>query len=133
MTDPPHLCNPLQGLSKEFQKIFFPGISSVTQWLMIWHCLHGGEGSIPSPAQFRIWCCHSCGISHSYGSASIPGLGTSLCHHCGPKRKKIACYKQNIYQTTLWKQKVEEEEEVNKFMCDLCYINLFGTECWPAQ
>ena len=42
----------------------------------------------------RIQCCHSygtgcsCGTGCSYGLDLIPGLGTSICHWCGWKRKQ---------------------------------------------
>ena len=34
-----------------------------------------GTASIPNPAQSvkRIWCCHSCGVGHNWGSDLIPG------------------------------------------------------------
>ena len=36
----------------------------------------------------RIWHCHSCGVGHSCGSDSIPGLGTSIRHRCGKEGRK---------------------------------------------
>ena len=36
----------------------------------------------------RIQHCCSCGVSHSSGLHSFPGLGTSICRRCGQKRKK---------------------------------------------
>ena len=36
----------------------------------------------------KIWRYHFCGSSCSYGSGSIPGLGTSTCCRCGQKKKK---------------------------------------------
>ena len=40
----------------------------------------------PSPAQ--ILCCCGCGAGRSWSSNLTPRLGTSICHGCGPKRKK---------------------------------------------
>ena len=34
-----------------------------------------------------IQCCHSCDAGQSCGSDLTPGLGTSICHGCGEKKK----------------------------------------------
>ena len=36
----------------------------------------------------RFWCCCSCSIGCSCGSYSVSGLGTSICHGWGKKKKK---------------------------------------------
>ena len=43
-----------------------------------------------------IWHCHSSGLSHCCGAASIPGLGTSSSYGCGQK-KKIKCQCNRTY------------------------------------
>ena len=35
----------------------------------------------------RIWCCLSCGVDHSCGSDSVPGLGISICLGVAKKEK----------------------------------------------
>ena len=68
--------------------------------LKTWHC--EDAGSIPGLIQqikhcWQMWlisdwaqilCCCGCGIGHSSNSDLTPGLGTSICHRCGHKKKK---------------------------------------------
>ena len=51
-----------------------------------------------------VWCsglriqhCCSCGIGCSWGSDSIPGLGTPTCCECGQKRQKYYLKRHKIY------------------------------------
>ena len=39
-------------------------------------------------SKLGIWCCEKCGSGYSCGVGSTPGLGTSVCHRCGQKKKK---------------------------------------------
>ena len=39
-------------------------------------------------SRLRIQHCHSCGTHHSGSTGSIPGLGASICHGCGQKKRK---------------------------------------------
>ena len=77
---------------------------------------------LASLSGFRIWHCHelwcrsqtllrSCiavavGLASSYSSNSTTGLGISICHRCGPKKKnKIKEYnRHNIKHPFLWQQ-----------------------------
>ena len=67
----------------------------------------------------RIW--HSCayGVGHSCGSDLIPGLGISICHGCGWKRKKKKNNK-NLWQIHCWIDDMREyisEEKVGRPKC----------------
>ena len=72
----------------------------MAQWINDPTCLHGGISSISGPSRsgLRIWCCCSCGVGCSFSLDSIPGLGTSLCHRYGRKKKRKGKKKKNIYQ-----------------------------------
>ena len=53
-------------------------VSAMAQWVKDLACLYGGVHSIPG-----LVC-----LGHSSGSDSVPGLGTSICCGCSPKKKK---------------------------------------------
>ena len=57
------------------------------------------EGQVQPPAQYsglRIQSCGSCGVGHTCGSDSIPGLETSLCLRCGHKKNKKTLSSQTL-------------------------------------
>ena len=60
--------------------------------LRTWHSVCEDVDSNPGLAQWvrelRIWHCCGCGVDYSCSSDSTPSLGTSICHRCGPKKKK---------------------------------------------
>ena len=64
--------------------------------LRIWHCLLQQAWvtaevqvlSLAGCSELRSRCCCSCGIGHSCGSDSIPGLGSSICCRCGQRNKQ---------------------------------------------
>ena len=75
-------------------------------WLRTWHSLHEDMGLIPGLSQWvndptlpqaavqvtdvaQIQYCCDCGVSLSCSSDSAPSLGTSICHMCECKKKKI--------------------------------------------
>ena len=43
--------------------------------------------SVASLSGLRIWCCYSCGVGRQLQLQFNPGLGTSICHGCSPKKK----------------------------------------------
>ena len=75
-----------------------------------------GAASIPGPLQWvkRIWHCHSCGIGCSCSSDSIPGLGTSIRHECGKRKKKGKEGKERKRKRREGKRKREKEKEREK-------------------
>ena len=48
----------------------------------------------------QIQYCHGCGIGLSSSSNSTPGLGTSICHRCTPKKKRKEKEKNPLRQMT---------------------------------
>ena len=52
-------------------------------------CLCGIVGSVPGPVLWlKDLMLPHCGLGRSCNLDSVPGLGTSICHGCGHKKKK---------------------------------------------
>ena len=81
------------------------GVPVVAEWLPNPTGIHEDAGSIPGLSRLRIWHCHELwcrsktrlrsGIAVAVVQAggcrsnSTLSLGTSICHGCGPKKKKL--------------------------------------------
>ena len=69
------------------------GVPAVAWWVNDLVCRWGGTGSILGRAQWvKDRCCYSCGVGHSSGWNSIPGLGTLISRGCdwkGNNKKTI--------------------------------------------
>ena len=67
------------------------GVPTVAQWVKNLAAVAWVDAEVQSPAchsGLRIWCCHGCGIGHSCGLDSVPGLETSVCCGCSHKKKR---------------------------------------------
>ena len=60
-------------------------IPGLTQWVKD-PVLPQAVAKIADVAQIK--CCCGCGVGWHYSSNSTPGLGSSICHRCGSKKKK---------------------------------------------
>ena len=101
-------------LMNDFEHLFMSLFACYIYLYLLWWCVHilyhvsvinwvcvafllNAERSYASKMQsfgvpwglrgLWIWRCHGCCSGHCCGTGSIPGLGTSTCHRCSPKKK----------------------------------------------
>ena len=70
----------------------------------------------------QIWCCHGCGVGCSYSSDSTSSLGTSICHRCSSKKKKIKI-RNNHSKQRRKKKKTDIIATARKLACSKVLIN----------
>ena len=64
--------------------------------LRIWRCVSCGVGCRRGSDVVLLWLCCSC------SSNSTPGLGTSICRRCGPKKKENKKLKTPLMEREGW-------------------------------
>ena len=63
----------------------------------------------------QIWRCCGCGVARSCSSDSTPGLGTSICHRCGPKSNKyVNKYRKKERKKERERERKKEREKERK-------------------